>query len=386
MSLKIELVERAFRGENVRALAAEFGVTHTAAYKWIKRFKAEGYAGLEEKSRRPNTAPLATAEDIVFAVLEARESHPRWGPRKIEVLLRRTLKEKTPSERTIARILKRAEKVRERRRRRPLNVVELAPIVAPKHPNDVWTIDFKGWWLARNGERCEPLTIRDAFSRFVLAIVICRNTIKAVRGVMESVFRKYGVPNAIQSDNGTPFASVTARGGLTNLSAWWMSLGIRLIRTRRGCPQDNGAHERLHADLAAEIEASPGSSAGAEQRRLDRWRQQFNHVRPHDALEGKTPSEIYKVTERRRFKPVPHVYPSHVIVRRVWENGEISIRKERYFVTEALAGFDVGIERIDDMQARVWFRDIDLGFLEMLPDVDDDCFDLASQRTYARRK
>jgi putative transposase len=182
MSLRIEFVERAGKGEKVAPLCREFGISRQAGHKWIKRFKELGYEGLEEQSRRPKTAPLATAEDVVMAVLEAREAHPRWGPKKLEVLVRRRLNEQTPSVRTIARILKRANKVRQRRRGRAPNVVERAPDIRAKQPNDVWK--------SLDGERCEPLTVRDAYSRFVLDIVVCRTTLEAVRAAFERLFRK----------------------------------------------------------------------------------------------------------------------------------------------------------------------------------------------------
>lgn len=380
MSLKIEFVERAVAGEKVAALAKEFGVTRAVGYKWLKRFKEEGYEGLDERSRRPSSTPLATAEDIVLAVLEERERHPTWGPRKLELVLRRKLKDKTPSERTIARILKRAKKVRQRRRRLPVNVVELAPRVDAKHPNDVWTVDFKGWWRAVNGERCDPLTVRDAFSRYIFATDLGPTTIDAVRAVFERLFRKYGLPNAIQCDNGEPFISVIARGGLSKLSAWWISLGIRIVRSRPGCPQDNGGHERMHADIAAEIEISPGASAEVEQRRLNRWRQVFNNVRPHDALGGKTPAEVYRVEERRAFRPKRHFYPGQFRVRRVSKNGRISIGDETYFVSQSLTGFEVGIEQVDSMHVRAWFHNVDLGLIEIVPEVDSRHCAIAAQR------
>ena len=385
MSLKIEFVERVARGEKVSVLAPEYGITRAAGYKWLKRYKEGGFEGLEEKSRRPKTAPLSTAEDMVVAVLEAREAHSTWGPRKLEVLLRRKFGDQTPSERTIARILKRAKKVRVRRRRRPPNVVELAPCVAPRHANDVWTVDFKGWWRACNGDRCDPLTLRDAFSRFVLSIVLCRSTLEEVRGAFERAFRKYGLPNAIQCDNGEPFISVMSRGGLSRLSAWWVTLGIQIVRSRPGCPQDNGGHERMHADISAEIEKHPSVSIEIEQRRLDRWRQEFNHVRPHDALAGKTPAEVYKVDERRRFKQIRYVYPGHFRVRRVSKNGRISFNEESYFISQSLAGLDVGIETVDPMRLRIWLHNVDLGLVEIVPDIDEGYFDLASRRTARKR-
>lgn len=380
MSLKIEFVERAAKGEKVAVLCREYGISRQAGHKWIKRFKELGYDGLDEQSRRPKTTPLATGEELVMAVLEARNAHPRWGPRKLEPLLRRRLGDQTPSVRTIARLLKRANMVRERRRTRPPNVVERAPQVQAKAPNDVWTVDFKGWWKSLDGERCEPLTVRDAYSRFVLDIVVCRPTFEAVQKVFERLFRKYGVPKAIQCDNGTPFVAVKARGGISRLSAWWMSLGIRLVRSRPGCPQDNGGHERMHADVRGDIQSRPAATVDGERRRLSRWRQEFNHVRPHDALGGKVPADVYKVAEPRRPRHVPYAYPAGVYVRRVCADGSLCFRNDRISLSSAIAGHHVGLEVLDAVRIRAWFRDVDLGLLEMLPEVDVSCFDRIAAR------
>jgi len=295
MSQKLEFVERFEKGETVAALCREYGVSRQTGHKWIRRFKEQGYDGLEEQSRRPRSAPLATAEELVIATLQAREEHPRWGPYKLHTLLRRRFGQQTPSKRTIARILLRANKVRERRKRTPISVVERAPAVTAHAPNDVWTVDFKGWWRTLNGDKCEPLTVRDAYSRFLLDIVACSTKSSAVRPIFERLFRRYGIPKAIQCDNGVPFISVRSRAGLSQLSAWWVSLGIRVVRSRPGCPQDNGGHERMHADVRADVQSRPAANRAEQQRLLDRWRQEFNRVRPHQALGGRTPAEVYKV-------------------------------------------------------------------------------------------
>ena len=242
-------------------------------------------------------------------MLEVRDAHPNWGPKTLVPVLRRRLGDLTPSERTICRILQRAQRVKERKKRGALSLVEKAPEVEALAPNDVWTIDFKGWWRVGNGNRCEPLTVRDAFSRFVLQAVACSTKLADVQRELEKLFRKYGVPKAIQCDNGTPFISTRARAGLTRLSAWWVSLGIRIVRSRPACPQDNGGHERMHRDIKAEVQSCPSKDIATEQRRLDRFRQEFNHVRPHQALQGRTPAEVYKPTEKRKMVPVEYVYP-----------------------------------------------------------------------------
>jgi len=374
MSLRIEFVERAKAGESIAALCREFKISRTTGHKWQKRFEAQGYEGLEEQSRRPKTVPLATGEELVMAVLEARDRHTRWGPRKILGLLRRRFGDQSPSERTIARVLRRADRVRERRSRRKPSFVDRAPQVQAQQPNEVWTVDFKGWWRSQDGQRCDPLTVRDAFSRFVLAVHICRPTTLAVREVFERLFTRHGVPKAIQCDNGEPFVSVRSRGGISQLSAWWMSLGIRLVRSRPGCPQDNGGHERMHADIAADRQTRPAATRDAQQRELDRWRQEFNQVRPHDALGGKTPADVYKVTERRRPVARPFPYPHGITAARVRRDGTLFWCGSAYFLSGSLRGLGVGVQPLDLLHVRVWYRDLDLGTLEILPAVPESAY------------
>jgi putative transposase len=383
MSLRIEFVERAKAGESIASLCREFNVSRTTGHKWQKRFELHGYEGLEEQSRRPTSAPLATGEELVMAILEARDRHGRWGPRKLYGLLRRRFGDQTPSERTIARVLKRADRVRERRSRRKPNVVDRAPQVQAGQPNEVWTVDFKGWWRAQDGQRCDPLTVRDAFSRFVLAVHICRQTTAAVREVFERLFTRHGVPKAIQCDNGEPFVSVRSPGGISQLSAWWMSLGIRLVRSRPGCPQDNGGHERMHADIAAERQKHPAATLDAQQRELDRWRQEFNHVRPHDALGGKTPADIYKPGERSKPTVRSFAYPPGVQPIRVQGRGSFTWCGNPYFLSASLRGQHIGVQTLDLLHIRIWFRDLDLGIREVLPAVDDNAYLLSapSRRT-----
>lgn len=374
MSMKLELVERAGRGEPVAALCREFGVSRTTAHKWLKRYKEQGPDGLEDQSRRPRSAPLATAEDIVVAVLEARDAHPRWGPETLRLFLQRRFKDQTPSRRTIARIIKRAGRVRARKKRRPPSVVEQAPTVSAEKPNDVWTVDFKGWWRAVNGQRCEPLTVRDAYSRFVLACRLCKATTRDVRAEFERAFRRYGIPAKIQCDNGTPFVAVRAPAGLSSLSAWWISLGIELVRSRPGCPQDNGGHERVHRNIAEDVQAYPAADAKAQQRALDRWRQEFNHVRPHQALGGKTPGEVYTPSERRGLRPIVPSYPSHFRRVLVARNGHFAWDGEKYFLSGALAGHYIALELFDDLHARVWFHQLCLTTVELVPHLPDSIY------------
>lgn len=368
MSLKIEFVEKASQtGAKVAALCREYGISRPTGYKWIRRFQEQGYSGLDEVSRRPKGSPLATGEEVVMAILAAREAHPSWGPKKLRVLLGRRLKDATPSEATIARVLRRCGRIRSERKQKKICVVQSAPKIPAEHPNDLWTVDFKGWWQSLDGKRCEPLTIRDGCSRYVLVSKLTRSSREQVQPVFEAAFRRYGLPRVIQCDNGVPFASVTARGGLTRLSAWWISLGIRFVRGRPACPQDNGGHERMHRDIAAEVEASPSATIEQQQRCLDRWRQEFNHVRPHEALGQKTPADVYSPANKRKMILVPPEYSPRCLVRKVGKEGHIHMGKETYFVSLALAGFQIGLEPLGGLKWQVWFYDLNLGCIEVVP-------------------
>lgn len=368
MSSKIEFVRLARRpGANVAALCRDAGISRQTGYKWLRRFESGGYGALEEQSRRPKSMAVVAADDVIRAIIAARRGHPSWGPRKLVRLLTQQLGGDAPSERTIARVLARYGQVRKRRSKAPLSVIARAPEVVARRPNDVWTIDFKGWWLTRDGKRCEPLTVRDAFSRYILTIKLMSTRTAHVRRELERLFKKHGIPRAIQCDNGAPFISVRSRGGLSSLSAWWVSLGIAIVRSRPGCPQDNGAHERMHRDMAIDIQSRPATSRRAQQRACDKWKQEFNHIRPHDALHGKTPADVFKPAYVPPRQLVA-AYPRHWIARRVKANGVVRISNARWFVGSALRGHVVGFEPLRALRYRVWLHGVDLGEIELSPD------------------
>jgi len=368
MNQKLEFIEKAgARGANISALCREYGISRQTGHKWLRRFRAQGYTGLTEQSRRPHTSPFTTAEEVIVNILELRERHWSWGPDKIARVLRRAHGEDAPSKSTVARVLQRLGRIR--KRRPPVRVwsVDGRPRIEVHAPNDLWTMDFKGWWCARNRERCEPLTVRDAFSRRVLAVALLESSrIKDVRQVLQRLFERYGLPLAMQSDNGTPFVSILARGGLSKLSVWLLSLGIQLVRSRPGCPQDNGGHERMHRDLS-ELQCNPARTRRAQQRSCDRWMVEFNEVRPHDALGGKTPAEVYRNSERRSLLPIDPNYPSDWQVRRVSKNGAVSLDDDTVFVSTALAGQLIGLKQEGLLRWRARFFDVDLGTIEILP-------------------
>ena len=371
MDLKLSFAEKAAQpGSRMSVLCREYGISRETGYKWLNRFKREGAAGLVERSRRPQSSPLSTAEDVVMAVLEIRDAHPRRGPKKLVAQLRAKLGEQTPSVATVARILRRFGKVRQRSRfPRPVSVIEKAPAVQALACNDVWTVDFKGWWRAQNGQRCEPLTVRDAYSRFILTTTVMKSpSMEGVRAVFERLFRRHGLPRYIQCDNGSPFICVQARGGLTRLSAWWVSLGIRLLRSRPGCPQDNGAHERMHRDMSEDLQSFPEGSLALQQKACDRWKHEFNRVRPHEALGGRVPADLYRASERKA-RVTAYLYPADWVVRTVTGVGAVNANGAQITAGKALAGRQVALQPLGGTRYRMWFRHLDLGSVELgVPD------------------
>jgi len=232
-------------------------------------------------------------------------------------------------------------------------------------PNRVWTVDFKGWWRTRDGQRCEPLTIRDLYSRYILCLrpMAWRNT-EAIGKAFTDVFRRYGLPDIIRSDNGSPFASITGPCGLTRLSAWWLSLGIRPERIAPGHPEQNGGHERMHRDIARAIASNPGATVAEETVRLERWRMDFNTERPHEALDMKTPGDVYRCSPRRLADVKSYVYPAGFDRRRVQKDGCIHFRGQCVDFSEALGKMEVGLQPVSESRWRVWFCDRAVGGLE----------------------
>jgi transposase InsO family protein len=368
MSQKIDFIEKAvLPGANVSALCAEFGISRQTGYKWLRRYRAHGYVALVEQSRRPKSTPLATAEEIVVSIVELRDKHSSYGARKISRILAKRFGPLTPSPSTVARVLRRASKVKKKRFPVRVWTVDGRPRIEVKAPNDLWTFDYKGWWRAQNREICEPLTVRDAFSRKVLAVTLVpsRHTIH-VKRVLEHLFRKHGQPLTMQCDNGSPFVCTRSRGGLTHLSAWLVSLGIRLIRSRPASPQDNGGHERMHRDLS-ELQLKPARSRSAQQRVCDRWMVDFNEVRPHDALGGKTPAEVYRDSPRRFVGPLIPNYPGDWQTRRVNRMGMVRVNGDYIFVSTALIGHIVGFRQETELLWSGRYFDVDLGTFELLP-------------------
>ena len=366
MEQRLAFVTRALDPNcSMRELCREFGISPKTGYKWLKRFRDRGREGLRDLSRRPKSLPAAISSELTCEIVRLRNDHPTWGPKKLHALLLRSMpKREVPSQRTIARVLARAGLVQLQPRRRGRKRTTSREAITPEGPNDLWTVDFKGWWKTRDGRRCEPLTIRDDWSRYVLDIRATRVIkIDLAREAFEEAFTRYGLPKAIRSDNGVPFACTRSLARMTRLSAWWKALGIELDRIDPGCPQQNGAHERMHKDIRAELQKLSAWDLAQQQQAFDRWREEFNLHRPHEALGMKTPAEFYEISTRPySAKPPLIVYPDHFRVRRVSRKGEIRIGGRRgYFVSTALAFWPVGVEQESNDRLRFWFSDLCLG-------------------------
>jgi len=360
MQQRIEFAMKAMGTLNFRALCQEYGISTKTGYKWKERFLRKGFEGMGEVSRRPKSSPNRLGEEEVCDIVRLKLAHQNWGPRKIRELYRRKYHE-VPSESSVKRVLARAGMTQERARRSNKQAGRLAAGREANTPNEVWTVDFKGWWRAK-GRRCEPLTVRDEHSRYILELRAVEDArTQTVRKRFEQLFEQQGLPQAIRSDNGAPFASITGLWGLSRLSVWWIALGINLERGRPGHPQDNGAHERMHLDISREIEALGES----DQDVLDLWRQSFNYERPHDALGLRCPGELYQRSERKyEGTPEDLIYPQ-MCARRVSARGCIQVDNQAFFLSTALAHWSVGLKPIAPNLMELWFGQLLLGQVDL---------------------
>jgi putative transposase len=331
-------------------LCRKYGISRKTGYKWADRYTEEGIAGLQDRSRRPTSCPHRTDGRCEKALVKARQTHPRWGPKKLLVgLYRRHPDWPWPSVSTAGSILKRHGLVAARRGRRRTPAPG-KPRVEPKGPNEVWTTDFKGEFRLGNRQLCYPLTVVDGYSRYLLGCRARRSTgYEQARPVYEELFATYGLPRQILSDNGPPFAAARAVRRLSRLSVWWIKLGITPVLIQPAHPEQNGRHERMHRTLKAETARPPAADERLQQQGFDRFRQEYNRQRPHEGIGLRTPAELYETSPR----PYPHdepavLYPGHFELRRVRTKGDIRWRGQRHFLSEALSGETVGLEEVDD--------------------------------------
>jgi putative transposase len=348
---------------SVSQLAERYGISRKTAYKWIDRYEASGSQGLQEKSRAPLHSPQQTDPQLAERFVQLRLEHPSWGARKLRALLER--REPTlllPSASTIAAILAQRGLVAPRKRQPQSPGAIRAPLAEATQANGLWCIDFKGEFRLGNRQYCYPLTLTDAYSRYILACQGLPSTAHApTQRCLQRVFQEYGLPQAIRSDNGTPFVS-RALAGLSRLNVWWIKLGITHQRITPGCPYQNGRHERMHRTLKAETTRPAAATFAGQQERFVQWREQFNQQRPHEAIGYAVPAQLYQCSLREypARLPVP-AYAGHCTVRLVSSIGTIRINNIQIFVSGVLAGEHVALEEVADGIWNVLFFDRLLG-------------------------
>ena len=361
-----QFIERWLRREvNFAELCRQFGISRKTGYKRAARFHDGGWEGLGDRSRAPRRHANMTPRAVAERVVAARRERPTWGPKKLVARLRATEPEvRWPAPSTAGEILDRAGLVRRRKRRRHASPWS-EPLADAESPNDVWSIDMKGWFRTKDGVRIDPLTVQDAASRYLL---VCKRLPRPdgsqVRPILERAFREYGLPGAIRSDNGPPFTSV-GLGSLSSLAVWWVKLGIVPERIDPGHPEQNGRLERLHRTLKAETASPPRATARKQQRAFDAFRHIYNQERPHEALGQQPPEHRYYPS----FRPYPTRvcspdYELGVTVRRVRTNGQIKWKGDAIYLSQALKGEPVGLSQLDDRYWTIQFGPLAIGILD----------------------
>jgi len=368
MDERMRFVGAVLRGEeSMAALCEEYGVSRKTGYKWLGRYLGQGPAGLQDRSHAARVVPWAITQAQQEAIVGLRREHPHWGPKKLQAKLAELAPQQSwPALSTIGDLLRRRGLTQPRKRRRHATPSPHS-LRAPVEPNDVWCIDFKGWFRTQDGARCNPLTVSDGFSRYLLCAQAVSPPAEApCHSELERVFKEYGLPSTIRSDNGAPFAS-TGAGGLSRLSLWWVKLGITPERIKPGKPQQNGRHERMHRTLKAECANPPAADLAGQQRRFDAFRAEFNHQRPHEAL-GQTPPALHYSGSPRPYpaRLEDPVYPGDYELRRVRNNGEIKWQGELVFIGAALIGEVVGVLEDDQGNGRVYFGPAALGVIDAI--------------------
>ncbi len=346
-------------------LCRHFDISRKTGYKTVKRFKKNGLIGLEDRSRAPHHHPNAVSELVEQAVIAARHAHPRWGPKKLKAWLqRRDTETKWPAVSTFGEILSRHGLTVPRRRCRKTQAYE-QPFVGCDYPNAVWSGDLKGWFLTGDGVRCDPLTISDNYSRMLLRCqAVTPTNHEAIQPVFEAAFREYGLPSAIRTDNGPPFATTTV-GALSRLSIWWLKLGIIPERIEPGKPQQNGRHERMHRTLKGETASPPKRTWRTQQKAFDHFREEYNYERPHESLDQQTPAEFYLPSPRPYPLLVPEMtYPDDMAVRRVHHQGDLKWKGRHIYLSATLASELIGLRQVSDRLWDIYFGPIKLAQLD----------------------
>ena len=341
-------------------LCARYGVSRRVGYKWLARYEEEGRRGLRDRSRAPHHCPHRIQAEIVELLCAQRREHPHWGARKLLRILTTRHPQLTgwPAPSTAADLLARRGLVQRRRRRRPHEHPGVVPPTTTA-PNDLWTADFKGQFRTGNGVYCYPLTIADQHTRFLLAChgLLSTQTVTA-RPVFERTFREFGLPRAIRTDNGVPFASAAIHG-LSFLNVWWLRLGIRHQRIQPGRPQQNGAHERMHRTLKRQAVRPVRRTCAAQQRAFDAFRREYNTVRPHEWLNQDTPASHYSPSPRPYPSRLPAIeYPGHFLVKKITTGGTFRFHRKVLYLANALTDQPIGLEETDDGLWAIYFNTV----------------------------
>lgn len=350
---RLELVRQISRRNlPLKVLCRRFGISRQTAYKWLRRYREGRQRALRDKSRRPWFNAVRTEVLWLRRVRRTRRKHPTWGARKLRhVLVQKFGEERAPATATISRWLKRWGLARGRKRRRRGPTLVRKGLHVPTRCHQVWTVDFKGWYRTADGQRVEPLTVRDLYSRYVLAVrLLPSQQVVVTRREFARIFKAHGVPERIRCDNGTPFGGAGPTG-LTRLSAWWVKLGIGVEFITPGRPCENGAHEQFHRVYKAEVAVHPEPTRQGQQRRSSRWLRHYNQQRPHEALGMKTPAERFEKNRRRPQRTRPWTYPRGWERRWVKGNGQINRAGVRRYVGEAFVHDYVGLKPV---RAGIW--------------------------------
>jgi putative transposase len=347
----------------VSELCNRYGIARKTGYQLVDRYLEEGVDGLKERSRRPHFCPHKTPENVEQVLVALRKKYPAKGAKKLVKPFKRLHPSwALPSEATISNIISRNGLIVERRRR-PRHSHPGRPISVPQAPNQLWGGDYKGEFKMGNGDYCWPLTISDIYSRQILCCTgLLSPNLKETMSLFAKTFRKYGLPERIRTDNGTPFAASTSLGRISNLSAWWIRLGILPELIEPASPAQNGIHERMHRTLKAEILRKPAHSLGAQQKVFDDFVQDFNYERTHEALGQETPASVYKHSQREMPTKLPPIeYPSHFETRRVSRNGGIRWHHDWVNASQILAEEYIAFEQFDDGLYHVYFSFVQIG-------------------------
>jgi transposase InsO family protein len=367
MEERLRFVARLLEGERMSDVCRSFGISRKTGYKIYNRYKDQGLEALSDRSRRPVRYANQLPGPVERLIVETKREKPHWGARKIrELLVRRLAGDlRIPARSTVHAVLDRHGLVKRARQRRRQKA-QGTPLSAGQTPNDLWCADFKGEFRLGNGRYCYPLTVTDHAARFILACEALESVKEAgVIPVFERLFKERGLPDAIRSDNGVPFASPNGLYNLSKLSVWWLRLGIGIERIKPGQPQQNGRHERMHLTLKQETTRPPRANILQQQARFDDFVSEFNGERPHDALAMKTPAEVYRPSARP-YNGLPEIdYPFHDRDVLVTCCGRVCMHRKKINISTALAGQRLGIKEVDDAIWLISFMHYDLGYIDL---------------------